>query len=184
MIKICDNSLIRLLSLLLKKSFDNSYFPELWRKKTNVTPVHKKNITSKIFKIIAPFGCFLFSVKYLKKFIKFMYKPNTLNHTRNLPVFWRYITSRTIMIKFRTVFFKMDKPHHGDQFLLLANLKCPKSNVKLFADDAFLFSVVRNKNGGAKHLTHDLSLISKEAIKWKCFLTQTVLNLHKNQSSQ
>ena len=88
------------------------------------------------------------------------------------------------MIKFRSVFFKMDKPHHGDQFLLLAYLKGPKSNVKLFADDASLFSVVRNKNGSAKGLTHDLSLISKEAIKQKCFLTQTLLNVHKNQSSQ
>ena len=75
----------------------------------------------------------------------------------------------------------MDKPHHGDQFLLLAYLKGPKSNVKLFADDASLFSVVRNKNDSAKDLTHDLS---KEAIKQKCFLTQTLLNVHKNQSSQ
>ena len=41
MIKLCDNSLIRLLSLLFKKSFDNSYFPELW-KKSNI-PVHGKN---------------------------------------------------------------------------------------------------------------------------------------------
>ena len=42
MIKICDNSLIRPLSLLFKKSFDNSYFPELWKKSNNI-PVHKIN---------------------------------------------------------------------------------------------------------------------------------------------
>ena len=30
MMKICDNSLVRPLSLLFKKSFDNFYFPELW----------------------------------------------------------------------------------------------------------------------------------------------------------
>ena len=42
MIKIYGNSLIRPLSLLFKKSFDNSYFPELWRK-SNIIPVHRKN---------------------------------------------------------------------------------------------------------------------------------------------
>ena len=42
MIKISDNPLLRRLSLLFKKSFDNSYFPELW-KKSNIVPVHKKH---------------------------------------------------------------------------------------------------------------------------------------------
>ena len=32
MIKICDNSLVRPLPLLFEKSFDSSYFPELWKK--------------------------------------------------------------------------------------------------------------------------------------------------------
>ena len=40
-IKICDNSLVGPLSLLFKKSFDNSYFRELW-KKLNIISVHKK----------------------------------------------------------------------------------------------------------------------------------------------
>ena len=55
MIKICDNSLVRPLSLLFKKSFDNSCFPELW-KKSNIIPVHKK-MKNSILKIIAPFDC-------------------------------------------------------------------------------------------------------------------------------
>ena len=42
MIKTCDNSLVKPLLLLFKKSFDNSYFPKLW-KKSNIIPVHKKN---------------------------------------------------------------------------------------------------------------------------------------------
>ena len=42
-----------------------------------------------------------------------------------------------------------------------------KSNVKLFADDTSIFSIVKNKNDSAKDLTHDLSLISKWASKWK-----------------
>ena len=42
MIKIYDNSLVRPLSLLFKKSFDNSSFPELWQK-SNIIPAHKKN---------------------------------------------------------------------------------------------------------------------------------------------
>ena len=41
MIKICDNSLVRPLSLLFEKSFDNSYFPKLW-KKSNIIPARKK----------------------------------------------------------------------------------------------------------------------------------------------
>ena len=41
MIKICDNSLVRPLSRLFEKSFDNSYFPKLW-KKSNIIPAHKK----------------------------------------------------------------------------------------------------------------------------------------------
>ena len=42
-----------------------------------------------------------------------------------------------------------------------------KSNVKLFLDDTSIFSIVKNKNDSAKDLTHDLSLISKLALKWK-----------------
>ena len=63
-IKICDNSLVRPLPLLFEKSFDNSYFPELW-KKSNIIPVHKK-MTNSVLKIIGQFHCSLFSVKYLK----------------------------------------------------------------------------------------------------------------------
>ena len=77
----------------------------------------------------------------------------------------------------------MDKTNHGDQFLLTYR-KGPyqdlfffiyindipnglKRNVKLFADDTSIFSIVKNKNGRAKDLTHDISLISKWAIQWK-----------------
>ena len=42
MIKNCDNSLVRPLSVLLKKSFDNSYFPELWKKIKYYTSPQKK----------------------------------------------------------------------------------------------------------------------------------------------
>ena len=41
------------------------------------------------------------------------------------------------------------------------------SNLKLFADDASIFSIVKNKNGSAKNLTHELSLISKWVVQWK-----------------
>ena len=39
-----------------------------------------------------------------------------------------------------------------------------KSNVKLFAGDTSIFSIIKNKDNSAKDLTHDLSLISKWAI--------------------
>ena len=35
-----------------------------------------------------------------------------------------------------------------------------------------LFSIVKNKNDSAKNLTHDFSLISKWAFKWKRFFNQ------------
>ena len=42
-----------------------------------------------------------------------------------------------------------------------------KSDEKLFAVDASIFSIVKNKNVSSKDLSHDLSLISKWAFKWK-----------------
>ena len=36
-----------------------------------------------------------------------------------------------------------------------------KSNVKLFANDTSIFSIVKNQNDNAKDLIHNLSLISK-----------------------
>ena len=77
MVKILDNSLVRPLSLLLKKLFGNSFFHELW-KKLNIIPVHKK-MTNTILKIIAPFHYSLFSVKHLKKIIQYMFSLKTNN---------------------------------------------------------------------------------------------------------
>ena len=42
-----------------------------------------------------------------------------------------------------------------------------KSNVKLFADDTSLFSVVKNKEESASDLINDLDMISKWAYNWK-----------------
>ena len=42
-----------------------------------------------------------------------------------------------------------------------------RSSVKLFAGDTSIFSIAKNKNGSAKDLTHDLSLISKWTFQWK-----------------
>ena len=42
-----------------------------------------------------------------------------------------------------------------------------KNDVKLFADDTSIFGIVKNKNDSTKDFTHDLSLISKSAFKWK-----------------
>ena len=36
-----------------------------------------------------------------------------------------------------------------------------KTNIKLFADDTYIFSIVQNKDNSAKDLTHDLLLLSK-----------------------
>ena len=68
--KICDNSLVNSL-LLFKKTFNNSYFPDLW-KKSNIIPVHKK-MANKVLIIIALFHCFLFSI-FRKIFEKMEFK--------------------------------------------------------------------------------------------------------------
>ena len=98
MIKICDNSLVRPfigdnslvrpLSLLFEKSYDNSYFPELWKKSNKEND--KRN-----FENYHPFSNVQFPSKRatLKSksvwfpSIRFIYKSITLNHTRNFPVF-------------------------------------------------------------------------------------------------
>ena len=56
--------------------------------------------------------------------------------------------------------------HLGTSFFLIYINNMPnglKSNVKLFAGDTSIFSIIKNKNNSAKDLTHDLSLISKWA---------------------
>ena len=47
---------------------------------------------------------------------------------------------------------------------LPADLKC---NVKLFADDTSLFTVMKDSNTAANDLNHDLELISQWAYDWK-----------------
>ena len=47
---------------------------------------------------------------------------------------------------------------------LTANLKC---NVKLFADDTSLFTVIRKANEAAQHMNHDLQLVSQWAHDWR-----------------
>ena len=58
----------------------------------------------------------------------------------------------------------------GPLFLLIQINDLPdglNSNVKLFADDTFLFSVVKNKEESASDLTNDLDTISKWGYNWK-----------------
>ena len=42
MIRICKKSLVKPLTLLFDYSLKNSCYPDIW-KKSNITPVHKKN---------------------------------------------------------------------------------------------------------------------------------------------
>ena len=61
----------------------------------------------------------------------------------------------------------MVKDHHGDQFLQVFSKgqywvrNKLKSNAKLFADDTFLFTIVKDENESANVLNNDLSLISE-----------------------
>ena len=51
----------------------------------------------------------------------------------------------------------------------LLNIFILKSNVKLFAYDTSLYSVVKNKEERASNLTNDLDTISKWAHNWKMY---------------
>ncbi len=47
---------------------------------------------------------------------------------------------------------------------LTAGLRC---NVKLFADDTSLFTIVKDTNAAVSDMNHDLELISKWAHDWR-----------------
>ena len=58
-----------------------------------------------------------------------------------------------------------------------------KSNVKLFADDTSLFSVVKNKEESASDLTNDLDTISKWAYSWKISFNPDAKGLFSRENS-
>ena len=70
MTKICDNSLVRPLLLVFRKSFDSSYFPVL-RKKSNIIPVDKKKkkMTKIFLKNYRPISLLLVFIKVFEKMI-------------------------------------------------------------------------------------------------------------------
>ena len=55
----------------------------------------------------------------------------------------------------------------GPPFFLIFINVLPKSNVKLFADDMSLFTIVKDINESPSILNNDLLLISKWAYSWK-----------------
>ena len=57
----------------------------------------------------------------------------------------------------------------GPLFLIYINdpEKHIKSNIKFFADDTMLFSIVKDPHITANDLNHDLDIISKWAHQWK-----------------
>ena len=68
----------------------------------------------------------------------------------------------------------------GQLFFLIYNNDLSddlSSNPKLFADDAFLFSVAHNKNTSAKELNNDLQKISNWSYQWKMSFNRDPLKL-------
>ena len=70
---------------------------------------------------------------------------------------------------------KLNQESHKGQvfgpllFLIYINdlEKCIKSNIKFFADDTMLFSIIDNPNLSAQDLNDDLETIRKWAFQWK-----------------
>ena len=68
----------------------------------------------------------------------------------------------------------------GQLFFLIYNNDLSddlSSNPKLFADDAFLFSVAHDKNTSAKELNNDLRKISNWSYQWKMSFNRDPLKL-------
>ena len=59
-----------------------------------------------------------------------------------------------------------------------------KSNLKLFANDTSLFTMVKDKNENANILSDDLQLISKWVSNWKMLFNPVLVNLHKKSYFQ
>ena len=69
-----------------------------------------------------------------------------------------YTWGNSSRIHFRTFFFLIFIHDFSDGL---------KSNIKLFADNTSLFSVVESEEESASDLTNDLDIISKQAYNWK-----------------
>ena len=54
-----------------------------------------------------------------------------------------------------------------------------KSNVNLFADDTYFFTIVKDKNENDNTLNNNLMLISKWAYDWKMLFNPDPVNLPK-----
>ena len=68
MINLCAQSItIKTLSIIFKSCFDNSIFPDIW-KKSNIIPVHKKG-DKHIIDNYRPVSLFQFVVKVSKKLL-------------------------------------------------------------------------------------------------------------------
>ena len=53
-----------------------------------------------------------------------------------------------------------------ESHIFVIAMEMSKCNVKLFADDTSLFTVVRKANEAAQHMNHDLQLVSQWADDW------------------
>ena len=78
MIKICDKSLLKPLTVLFRNSIKSSCYPDIW-KKSNIIPVFIKKLTNNWLKTTDQFLFYLSLVKYSKKlfsiaFITFCWK--------------------------------------------------------------------------------------------------------------
>ena len=71
MIKLCGQSIVKLLSIIFKNCIDNGIFPDIW-KKPNIIPVHKK-VTNKSLIIIDLFFFYEFVVKFSKNYYSTQY---------------------------------------------------------------------------------------------------------------
>ena len=77
MIKICDKSLLKPLTVLFRNSIKSSCYPDIW-KKSNIIPVHKKN-NKQLVENYRPISLLPILVKYSKilfsiEFITFYWK--------------------------------------------------------------------------------------------------------------
>ena len=86
MIKICDKSILKRLILLFESSTKSSYYPDIW-KKSNIIPVHKKNVKQLVnnylpISLLPIFGK-IFEKTIFNRTYNFISEENLLNHNQS-----------------------------------------------------------------------------------------------------
>ena len=175
MIKICDKSILKPLLILFQNSINLSCCPDIW-KKSNIIPgnmdcnqtLEVRSVFLDISKafdkvwrkgLLCKLKCMGISgeiYKLLENYLSDRFQRVVLNgQTSSWRPILEGVPQGSILGPLLFLIYINDLPNEL------------KSNAKLFADDASLFTIVKDENESENVLNNDLLLISKWAFNWK-----------------